>query len=129
MDNFSSVEEYRKASKLAKARYLVDTTRGVNGHISSLDSILKKLDIVAEVPMGIKSIPLKKIIGTYFYTRSRDFAMNFLPLASIDSEFSMKWQAVYAHHINDGITDPIKIYEYMNLSLIHISEPTRRTPI
>ena len=26
----------------------------------------------------------------------------------------MKWQAVYAHHINDGITDPIKIYEYMN---------------
>jgi len=114
MNNFSSVEEYRKASKLAKGRYLEDTTRGLSGHISSLDSILKKIDIVAELPLGIKSIPLKKIKGTYFYTRSRDFAMNFLPLASIESEFSMKWQAVYAHHINDGITDPIKIYEYMN---------------
>ena len=114
MSNFSSVEEYKRASKLAKTKYYMDISRGYSGHICSLDSILKKVDIVAEVPLGIKSIPLKKIIGTYFYTRSRDFAMNFLPLASEESEFSMKWQAVYAHHINDGITDPVKIYEYMN---------------
>lgn len=114
MMGFSAVDEYKKASKLAKLRYYTDITRGKTGHISSLDSILKRLDVVAEIPLGIKSIPLKKIIGTYFYTRSRDFAMNFLPLANEDSEFSQKWQAVYAHHINDGITDPIKIYEYMN---------------
>ncbi|MGV8980983.1 BMP family ABC transporter substrate-binding protein [Clostridium sp.] len=114
MMNFSAVDEYKKASKLAKLRYYLDKSKGNSGHISSLDSILKKLDIVAEMPLGIKSIPLKKIIGTYFYTRSRDFAMNFLPLANEDSEFSTKWQAVYAYHINDGIADPIKIYEYMN---------------
>ncbi|MBW9147956.1 BMP family ABC transporter substrate-binding protein [Clostridium sp. CM028] len=114
MISFSSVEEYKKASKLAKVKYHMDISRGASGHILSLDSILKKIDIVAEVPLGIKSIPLKKIIGSYFYTRSRDFATNFLPLASIDSEFSMKWQAVYAHHIKDGIIDPVKIYEYMN---------------
>jgi len=114
MMDFSAGDEYKKASKLAKLRYYTDISRGKSGHISSLDSILKRLDVVAEIPLGIKSIPLKKIIGTYFYTRSRDFAMNFLPLASEDSEFSQKWQAVYAHHINDGITDPIKIYEYMN---------------
>ena len=114
MNNFSSVEEYRKASKLAKVNYYTDKSRGNSGNITSLDNIMKRVDIVAELPLGIKSIPLKKIIGTYFYTRSRDFAMNFLPLASEDSEFSMKWQAVYAHHINDGITDPVKIYEYMN---------------
>lgn len=114
MINFSSVEEYKKASKLAKVKYYMDISRGSLGHIASLDNILKKIDIVAEVPLGIKSIPLKKIIGSYFYTRSRDFATNFLPLASIDSEFSMKWQAVYTHHIKDGIIDPVKIYEYMN---------------
>ncbi|MBU3111922.1 BMP family ABC transporter substrate-binding protein [Clostridium lacusfryxellense] len=114
MNDFSAVEEYKKASKLGKARYLADTSKGASGHISSLDSILKKIDIVAELPMGTKGIPLKKIKGTYFYTRSRDFAMNFLPIASDDSEFALKWQAVYAHHIIDGITDPIKIYEYMN---------------
>ncbi|MGK0465880.1 BMP family ABC transporter substrate-binding protein [Clostridium sp.] len=114
MNNFSSIDEYKKASKSAKVRYYTDIAKGNSGHILSLDSILKKVDIVAEVPLGIKSIPLKKILGTYFYTRSRDFAMNFLPLASEDSEFSMKWQALYAHHINDGIRDPIKIYEYMN---------------
>jgi len=114
MINFSAIDEYKKASKLAKLRYQMDISKGKLGNISSLDSILKKLDIVAEIPLGIKSIPLKKIIGTYFYTRSRDFAMNFLPLASEDSEFSSKWQAVYAHHINDGIIDPIKVYEYMN---------------
>lgn len=114
MMNFSSVEEYKKASRSAKVKYNVDILRGNSGHISSLDNILKKIDIVAEIPLGLKSIPLKKIIGTYFFTRSRDFAMNFLPLASIDSEFSRKWQAVYAYHIKDGIDDPIKIYEYMN---------------
>jgi basic membrane protein A len=114
MNNFSAVEEYEKANKLAKVRYYIDIVKGNAGHILSLDSILKKVDIVAEVPLGLKSIPLKKILGTYFYTRSRDFAMNFLPIANIDSEFSTKWQALYTHHINDGIRDPIKIYEYMN---------------
>jgi len=114
MSNFSSVEEYKKASKLAKAKYYADIVRGNSGNIPSLDSILKKIDIVAELPLGIKNVPLKKVTGCYFYTRSRDFARNFLPLANIDSEFSMKWQAVYDHHIKDGITDPIKIYEYMN---------------
>ena len=92
----------------------MDITKGKSGHIASLDSILKRIDIVAEIPLGIKSIPLKKIIGTYFYTRSRDFAMNFLPLASEDSEFCTKWQALYVHHIKEGINDPVKIYEYMN---------------
>ena len=114
MMNFSAIEEYKKASKSAKLRYYMDISKGNSGHISSLDSILKKIDIVAEIPLGLKSIPLKKIIGTYFYTRSRDFAMNFLPLASEDSEFCMKWQAVYAHHIKEGINDPVKIYEFMN---------------
>jgi basic membrane protein A len=114
MNNFSAASEYEKANKLAKVRYYMDIVKGNSGHILSLDSILKKVDIVAEVPLGLKSIPLKKILGTYFYTRSRDFAMNFLPIANIDSEFSTKWQALYTHHINDGIRDPIKIYEYMN---------------
>ncbi|MBU3158238.1 BMP family ABC transporter substrate-binding protein [Clostridium frigoris] len=112
--NFSSVDEYKKANKLAKAKYSIDILKRSSGHISSLDSVLKKIDIVAEIPLGLKNIPLKKIVGTYFYTRSRDFATNYLPLASITSEFSMKWQAVYAYHIKDGINDPIKIYEYMN---------------
>lgn len=114
MNNFSLIDEYKKASKSAKVRYYTDIAKGKSGYILSLDSILKKADIVAEVPLGIKSISLKKILGTYFYTRSRDFATNFLPLANENSEFSMKWQALYAHHINDGIRDPIKIYEYMN---------------
>ncbi|WP_298836646.1 BMP family ABC transporter substrate-binding protein [Clostridium sp.] len=114
MMNFSSVDEYKKANKLAKTKYSADILRGSLGHVSSLDNILKKIDIVAEIPLGLKNIPLKKIVGTYFYTRSRDFATNFLPLASINSEFSSKWQAVYAYHIKDGIDDPIKIYEYMN---------------
>ncbi|MCJ7691230.1 MAG: BMP family ABC transporter substrate-binding protein, partial [Clostridiaceae bacterium] len=114
MNNFSSIDEYKKASKSAKLRYYTDIAKGNSGHILSLDSILKKVDIVAQVPLGLKSIPLKKILGTYFYTRSIDFAMNFLPLASEESEFSTKWQALYAHHINEGIRDPVKIYEYMN---------------
>ncbi|MBU3218297.1 BMP family ABC transporter substrate-binding protein [Clostridium estertheticum] len=127
MMNFSSVDEYKKANRLAKAKYSADILRGNSGHISSLDSILKKIDIVAEIPLGLKNIPLKKIIGTYFYTRSRDFANNFLPLASISSEFASKWEAVYAYHIKDGIDDPIKIYEYMNE--FYVMEGNKRVSI
>ncbi|MBW9151227.1 BMP family ABC transporter substrate-binding protein [Clostridium estertheticum] len=127
MMNFSSVDEYKKANRLAKAKYSADILRGNSGHISSLDSILKKIDIVAEIPLGLKNIPLKKIVGTYFYTRSRDFANNFLPLASISSEFASKWESVYAYHIKDGIDDPIKIYEYMNE--FYVMEGNKRVSI
>ena len=49
MNNFSSIDEYKKASKAAKVRYYTDIAKGNSGHILSLDSILKKVDIVAEV--------------------------------------------------------------------------------
>ena len=58
--NFSTIDEYKKASKLAKLRYYMDISKGNSGHISSLDSILKKLDIVAEIPTGNKKYSIKK---------------------------------------------------------------------
>lgn len=105
---------YKKAYRAAKNRYILDKAKGLSGNIPSLDRILKDVDIVAEMPLGVKSIPLKRIIGTYFYTRSKTFASNFLPLADEETEFACKWEKVCDHHLKDGITDPIKIYEYLN---------------
>lgn len=118
---------YKKAIKMAKNRVNSDRLKGLNGNIPSLDGILKDIDIVAEIPLGVKAIPLKKIVGSYFYTRSRDFASNFLPLADEDSEFAEKWEAVCDHHVNDGIVDPVKVYEYLNW--FYVMEGNKRVSV
>jgi basic membrane lipoprotein Med (substrate-binding protein (PBP1-ABC) superfamily) len=122
-----NMREYIKANKLAKSKYLFDKSKGLSGNIPSLDGILKNIDIVAEIPLGIKTIPLKKIVGTYFYTRSRDFASDFFPLADRESEFAGKWEAVCEHHLNEGIRDPVKIYEYLNW--FYVMEGNKRVSV
>lgn len=114
MYEVSLKEEYKKAQRAAKNRYVIDKTKGLSGNIPSLDRITKDVDIVAEIPLGIDTIPLKRIVGTYFNTRSKTFASNFLPLAEDDTEFADKWQTLCGHHLNEGITEPVKIYEYLN---------------
>ncbi|KYH34037.1 purine-binding protein precursor [Clostridium tepidiprofundi DSM 19306] len=120
-------DEYEKANKLAKIKFHEDKVNGLSGNIPSLDKILNDIDIVAVIPLGIKTVPLKKIVGTYFYTRGRDFASNFLPLADVNSEFAVKWEAVYKHQLNDGIHDPVKVYEYMNY--FYVMEGNKRVSV
>ncbi|GCD11184.1 hypothetical protein [Clostridium tagluense] len=60
--NFSAVEEFKKASKLAKLRYYVDISKGKSGHISSLDSILKKVRHSSRNSLRNKKCSIKKDI-------------------------------------------------------------------
>ena len=105
---------YINARKLALKEYSNYISQGRNGYLPFLDGALKNIDIVSEVDMGIVDIPLKKIRGTYTYLRSISFARNYMPLMDVDTEFAMKWQHVYNIQNKKGLSDPIKVYEYLN---------------
>ncbi|HHW67791.1 BMP family ABC transporter substrate-binding protein [Defluviitalea raffinosedens] len=105
---------FQHACKLGKASYSENVSKGISGYLPSLGGIVKNSDIASEINLGIVEIPLKKIIGTYSHSRSIAFASNFMPLISGESEFKSKWTALYIAHMEEGIRDPIKVYEYLN---------------
>jgi len=105
---------YLSARKLGLREYSRNISRGQTGYLPFLGSILKNIEIVYELDLGIIDIPLKKIVGTYTYGRSRSFAANYMPLLTQKTEFAQKWITLCKAHINEGIRDPIKAYEYLN---------------
>lgn len=112
MVNAAGYEYFKNARKLAIKEYNRCVSRGEIGYLPSLEGILKDTEIVSQVDLGVIEIPLKKIVGTYTHLRSLSFAKNFMPL--LDTEFMEKWSALCIAHVNEGIRDPIKVYEYLN---------------
>ena len=96
-------EAYMRAKRLGLKEYSKYISQGRNGYLPYLDGILKNVEIVSEIDLGIIDIPLKKVKGTYTYMRSLSFARNFMPLMKEDSEFAIKWDAVYHAQINEGL--------------------------
>jgi basic membrane protein A len=110
----SAIEVYSAAKRLAVREYSYCISHGCNGYLPYLDGILKNIEIVSEVDLGIVEIPLKKIKGTYTAMRSVSFARNYMPLMKEQTEFARKWADVYEAQVNEGLRDPIKVYEYLN---------------
>ncbi len=106
--------EYINARKLGLKEYSHYVSQGRNGYLPFLDGVLKNIDIVSEVDLGIVDIPLRKVKGTYSYLRSISFARNYMPIMDAGSEFAVKWQQVHSFQCKEGLTDPIKVYEYLN---------------
>jgi basic membrane protein A len=109
-----TLKHYLAARRMAIREYNSNISRGRSGYLPFLEGILKNAEIVSEVDLGIVDLPLKKIIGTYTYTRSISFAPNFMPLLRDDTEFAQKWANLCSIHEKEGIRDPIIVYEYLN---------------
>lgn len=105
---------YQDARKSGLKEYSRNVSKGHSGYLPFLEGVLKNIEIVSEMDLGIVDIPLEKITGTYTYTRSLSFAANFMPLLGANTEFGQKWMNLCSAHLSEGIRDPIKVYEYMN---------------
>lgn len=105
---------YEQAQKSAKQSWNTMTSKGEMGYLPSLDGIVQPSEILSEVSLGLVEIPIQKIIGTYTHSRSISFAHNFMPLMSKDTEFANKWMNLYNAHVQEGIREPLKVYEYLN---------------
>lgn len=118
---------YSAARKLGR-KYLSDNSSNeYHGYLPILDDLLQSVDTVGEISLGVHEIPLKKIIGTRTDGRSNAFAGNFMPLLEENTEFGIKWRKLYASHINEGIRDPIKVYEFLNR--YYVQEGNKRVSV
>lgn len=118
---------YLAARKNGRKFVSDNANRDAHGYLPILDERIKGVEIVGEINLGLHEIPLKKVIGTRTATRSSAFAGNFMPLMDEDSEFAIKWMKLYDHHIQDGINDPIKVYEYINR--YYVQEGNKRVSV
>lgn len=122
-----NLEEYMKAYKAGKKDYQSRQLRGEKPTLEVLDDILPSRGYYSEVPLGLVQIPMDQIVGTKTAARSNSFSAGFLPILSPESEFAMKWESLRESHLDEGIRDPIKAYEYMNK--FYVEEGNKRVSV
>lgn len=83
-------------------------------YLPVLDEILTHQNVLTEQKLGLVQIPLDHVVGTSTRGRTYAFAANFMPVLDERSEFAQKWEALANAQINEGIRDPIIVYEFMN---------------
>ena len=106
--------DYSDARKLAMRDYRIRVAKGEYPYLPVLDDILRTTTIAGENNLGLVDVPLDFIVGTSTAGRTNAFASNFLPLLEEGTEFSEKWASLSTAHVEEGIRDPIKVYEFLN---------------
>ena len=119
--------EYDKAYRLGKKDYQARLMRGQQPTLKVLDDILPSDNHYAEVSLGVVQIPIDRIVGTKTGGRSSAFAGNFMPILAGETEFAAKWANLSTSHLEEGIQDPIKAYEYMNE--FYVAEGNKRVSV
>ncbi|MBQ4232787.1 MAG: simple sugar transporter substrate-binding protein, partial [Lachnospiraceae bacterium] len=109
-----AVTDYMEANKLGRKEYRAATAKGEYPYLPVLDDILKHVKIESEVELGLFDIPLDRVVGTSTAGRTEAFARNFMPLLDNGTEFASKWGNLCDAQVEEGIRDPIKVYEYLN---------------
>lgn len=109
-----SYVEYEKAQKLGLKAFKAAVAKGENEYLPVLDEILEDVEIQNEVNLGLVQIPLDQIVGTSNVGRTYSFANNFMPILNYRTEFGSKWAELYDSQVEEGIREPIKVYEYLN---------------
>ena len=106
-------EDYLKAYKKGKKAYQTAVMQGKYPFLPALDDILGGTAVSSEMPLGIMEIPLSMVVGTKTRGRQEAFSCNFMPILDEDSEFGIKWTRLYDSQVEEGIRDPVKVYEFM----------------
>ena len=97
--------------------------------IEILDDIINENHIttVGEMSLGLVQIPAAQIVGTKTAARGISFSKSFYPILSEKSEFAQKWISLYSSHMEEGIREPIKAYEFMNK--FYVEEGNKRVSV
>lgn len=105
---------YQGARRLARKYLSEHGSDEAHGYLPVLEDRLHGVEIMGEINLGLHEIPLRRIIGTRTAMRSNSFAGNWMPLFADNTEFAIKWQKLYASQLQEGIREPILVYEYLN---------------
>lgn len=119
-------EEYLQALKNGQKEQKALLASGKNPGPAVLDEILTDKTATAR-EIGTLEIPANRIVGTVSVGRTGAFTAGFQPLLGADSEFAMKWIALCEAHLDEGIRDPILVYEY--LGDFYVQEGNKRVSV
>ena len=118
---------YDEALKAGRKEYRSCVSKGEYPYLSVLNEILSESKLSGGVDLGVMQIPAEFIVGAKNAGRTNLFARNFMPLAGPDTEFAGKWQRLCEAHLEDGIRDPVKVYEYLNR--YYVEEGNKRVSV
>lgn len=121
------IMDYSKAKKLGEREYRKRLVKGQYPYLPSLEEMVNGVDRMPEIDLGLAEIPLDMIVGTRTTGRQNAFAANFMPLVGEDSEFAAKWSSLYDSQVEEGIRDPVKVYEFMNR--FYVQEGNKRISV
>ena len=121
------IDDYFKAKRMADRSIRRAVLEGRYPYLSDLDSKPGMSDTLSCIDLGIKEIPIQQIRGTKTKGRQGVFSYDFLPCAERDSEFAMKWSAVFRYQNEEGISDPIEVYEYLHS--FYVEEGNKRVSV
>ena len=106
--------QYKDALRLGQKEQRRYAAKGWSPCLPVLDDFVLPENSASALPLGTMQIPTEFIVGTKTRARTNSFAPNFMPILPEDSEFAKKWSSLCRAHLEEGIRDPIKVYEYMN---------------
>lgn len=113
MSRPEAVEAYAAAHKKALKAYREAMDRGRYPYPPVLEEVLVDQPIAGRMELGVLNVPISDVVGTFSAGRRNAFTSDFLPLLEQDTEFGAKWITLCEAHLgNEGIRDPIRLYEY-----------------
>ena len=118
---------YKDALRLGQKEAKAAAGRGEEPTLPALDDILADKRTAGEVDLGVVQIPAELIAGTKTHSRGVSFAPNFMPVMDEGTEFAFKWESLCRAHLDEGIRDAVKAYEYMNR--FYIEEGNKRVSV
>ena len=118
---------YADAQKQAQKEFRRCIAAGEHPYPPVLDAFIPSEQFARGVDLGLVQVPMEFIVGTRTQARTNAFARNFMPLVPEGSEFATKWENLCQAHLEEGIRDPIKVYEYLNR--YYVEEGNKRVSV
>ena len=118
---------YREALAKGQKERRICINKGIDPYLPSLDKIVSSDKILTEMYIGVMQVPAEWIVGTKTAARANAFARNFMPLLAPKTEFGAKWGDLCESHLEEGIRDSVKVYEYMNR--YYVQEGNKRVSV
>ncbi|MDO4989617.1 MAG: BMP family ABC transporter substrate-binding protein [Eubacteriales bacterium] len=108
-----AIQQYERARKAGLKYYQDAVNRGVYPYPPALDDLIPSELMNRQQELGVVEIPVDLVVGTRSDGRVASLAGNYMPLLPAESEFAAKWVSLCMSHLEEGIRDPIRCYEYM----------------
>ncbi|MCD8073580.1 MAG: BMP family ABC transporter substrate-binding protein [Lachnospiraceae bacterium] len=121
-----AIDDYRKAYQAGKKDYQARMMRGERPTLQVLDELLPPENLTT-VSLGLVQIPIDQIVGTRYEGRATSFSGSFMPILEDNTEFAQKWANLSTAHMEEGIHDPIKAWEYRNR--FYVEEGNKRVSV